>query len=221
MSGQISDEEIAAFLRVLPPETAAQIFVDLSNLRGGPDNITAIVIEVVESSIATHDKRASFNRKQPLDWSRFSPTLAVITGVCMLAAMILALWEPAFAIVVAVLGLIALGTGCFQIMQSQTASEDSNSRYGKGPHRQFKAAPTLALFEYLAGTMKALREAAVERKWKIDWTPVEKKFRDARTAADAKDFASAVRIQSQVIIDLMQQIRKQRNENASDSSIDL
>ncbi len=69
--------------------------------------------------------------------------------------------------------------------------------------------------------MKALREAAEERKWKIDWAAVEKSFRQARAAADAKDFANAVRIQSQVIIELMQQIRKQRGEAAGDSAIDL
>ncbi len=69
--------------------------------------------------------------------------------------------------------------------------------------------------------MKALREAADERKWKIDWPPIEKMFRQARTAADGRDYATAVRIQSQVIIDLMQQIRRQRNEVTGDSAIDL
>lgn len=221
LSGQISDEEIGAFLRVLPPDKAAQIFIDLSNLRGGPDNITAIVIEVTESVISTRDKRATFARKQPLDFSKFSPALAVVAGVCLLAALLLAVWFPPVAIVAAVLGMIALGTGVVQIMNSRHVTEDSNTRYGKGPHRQFRATPTLALFEYLAGTMKALREAAEERKWKIDWAAVEKSFRQARAAADAKDFANAVRLQSQVIIDLMQQIRKQRGEAASDSAIDL
>jgi serine/threonine protein phosphatase PrpC len=221
LSGQITDEEIGAFMRVLPPEKAAQIFVDLSNLRGGPDNITAIVVEIVDPLIATHDKRATFSRRQPLDMSRFSTALAVVTGVCLLAALMLALWAPALAIVAGVLGLIALGTGFAQVFQSRGPTEDGNMRYGKGPYRHFKAVASLALFEHLAGTMKALREAAEERRWRIDWQGAEKMFRQARGAADAKDFTSAVRLQSQVIIDLMQQIRKQRTEGASDSAIDL
>ncbi len=221
LSGQIKDEEIGAFLKVLPPDQAAQIFIDLSNLRGGPDNITAIVVEVSEAMISTHDKRATFARRQPMDFSKFSPAMAVVAGVCLLAALLLAAPFPPVAIVAAVLGLIALGIGAWQIINSRGAAEDTNTRYGKGPHRQFRATPTLPLFEYLAGTMKALREAAEERKWKIDWAGVDKSFRQARAAADAKDYAGAVRIQSQVIIELMQQIRKQRGEAASDSSIDL
>ena len=107
------------------------------------------------------------------------------------------------------------------MLQSRGPAEDGGLRYGKGPHRHFKAVASLALFEHLAGTMKALREAAEERRWKIDWPSVEKMFRQARSAADAKDYVSAVRLQSQVIIELMQQIRKQRSEGASDSAIDL
>ncbi|MGN6546524.1 MAG: PP2C family protein-serine/threonine phosphatase [Aureliella sp.] len=221
LSGQISDEEIGAFLRVLPPEKAAQIFVDLSNLRGGPDNITAIVVEVVDPTIATHDKRATFSRRQPFDLSKFSTALAVVTAVCLLAALVLALWAPALAIVAGILGLIALGTGFVQVIQSRGPSDDGSSRYGKGPYRHFKAAASLALFEHLAGTMKALREAAEERRWKIDWAAVEPTFRHARVAAENKDFVTAVRMQSQVIIELMKQIRKQRSDATSDSAIDL
>ena len=221
LSGQITDEEIGAFLRVLPPDKAAQIFVDLSNLRGGPDNITAIVVEVVDPSIATRDKRATFSRRQPLDMSRFSTALGVVTAVCLLAALMLALWAPALAVVAGVVGLIALGTGFVQVLQGRGPTEVGNLRYGKGPYRHFKAAASLPLFEHLAGTMKALREAAEERRWRIDWPIAEKAFRQARAAADAKDYVTAVRLQSQVIIDLMQQIRKQRNEGASDSAIDL
>lgn len=221
LSGQITDEEIGAFLRVLKPSMAAQIFVDLSNLRGGPDNITAVVVEVVDASIASRDARATFSRKRPIDLSKFSTALAVVTGVCLLAALVLALWNPPLAIVAGVLGLIALGTGFIQVLQHRNPAEDSSSRYGKGPYRTFKASPTLALFEHLAGTMKALREAADERQWKIDWSNIDAAFRQARSAADSKDYATAVRLQTQVIIELMSQIRKQRNDNSDESAIDL
>lgn len=48
LSGQVTDEEIGTILEVLNPKDAAQLFIDLSNLRGGPDNITAIVVEVAD-----------------------------------------------------------------------------------------------------------------------------------------------------------------------------
>ena len=69
--------------------------------------------------------------------------------------------------------------------------------------------------------MKSLREAAEERGWKIDWTDLDAAFAKAKAKASEKRYAEAIRIQSKVVINLMAQIRKQRNENTSDSSVDL
>lgn len=46
LSGQVSNEEIATILQCLSPKEALELFVDLANLRGGPDNITGIVVGV-------------------------------------------------------------------------------------------------------------------------------------------------------------------------------
>lgn len=222
LSGQISDEEIGSLLRAMPAKQAAQLFVDLSNLRGGPDNITAIVVEIKDSSIASPSgssialKRSAVGRKQ------FSTALGVVAAVCLLAAALLALnnqWPV--AIVACVLGVIALATGFVQMGRSGTAPEDAAIRYGKGPHRQYKAVPNLALFENLVGTMNALREASQERHWSIEWEPIDALHKDAQEAADSGDFSTAVCEQSQVIIDLMEQIRGQRNGVPSDSDVDL
>ena len=43
LSGQLSDAEIGAVASVLPPAEACRVLVDLANLRGGPDNITAVL----------------------------------------------------------------------------------------------------------------------------------------------------------------------------------
>jgi PPM family protein phosphatase len=221
LSGQITDEEIGALMKVLPPEQAAQVFVDLSNLRGGPDNITAIVVEVTDANIATPGDGKALMRREPFDITKFSTPLAVVTAVCLLAALVLAAVSWPLAIVAGALGIISLITGLVQIAPGRSARDDTEERYGRGPYRQFRAVPTLSLFEHLAGTMKALHEAAEERRWKIDWAPLEEAFRRARSAADTKDFAAAVRIQSGVLVDLMEQIRRQRHQAASDSSVDL
>ncbi|HID62870.1 MAG TPA: hypothetical protein EYP49_09065, partial [Anaerolineae bacterium] len=46
LSGQVSDEEIQRIVRANGPQEAADQLIDLANQRGGPDNITAIVIPV-------------------------------------------------------------------------------------------------------------------------------------------------------------------------------
>ncbi len=222
LSGQITDEEIGALLKAIPVKQAAQLFVDLSNLRGGPDNITAVVIEVVDNAIANQNSGPIVPRRAEKKSAKFSPVFGVVSAACLIAAALLAYSEAwAVAIVSCVLGSIALLTGLWQMLGSSEVTDDVTLRYGRGPYRQYKAAPSLVLFEHLAGTMKALREAAEERKWNIDWPRFEGLFKVAKSAADKGDFVTAIREQAQLIIDLMAQIRNQRLSSASDSSVDL
>jgi PPM family protein phosphatase len=221
LSGQITDEEIAAILKLLSIEEAAQLFIDLSNLRGGPDNITAVVVEVVGNEITT-SKAGSVAVKRDGVRKPFSPALAIVSGVCFLVAVVLVLiGQNEVAIFAAVLAIIAVLAGLAQVFWSPPAETNPSSRYGAGPHRQFKALATQAFFEHLASTMKPIREAAEERKWKIDWRELDTKFAKACELADSKNYAEAIRLQSQVIINLMSQIRKQREGNSADSAIDL
>ena len=222
LSGQIPDDEIGAIMRCLPPEDSAQLFVDLSNLRGGPDNITAIVVEVADNRLTTPTQEAIAVRRNGAR-KPFSTALGVVTAVCLLASVLLFLLQLIpLAVVTMVLGLIAVATGLVQFYWTETAGSDSTSRYGNGPYRQYSAKPNLALFENLAGTMKSLREASVERNWTIDWETLDKQFVLARGKADSHNFSEAVRIQSLLLIELMRQIRKQRkNSSASDSAIEL
>ncbi|QDV27707.1 Putative protein phosphatase 2C-type [Aureliella helgolandensis] len=220
LSGQVSDEELASILSALPPQPACQLLIDLSNLRGGPDNITAIVVEVAEDSICSAQPGAIAAR-----WNgaprTFSPALGIVAAVCISAAGLLCLLgNIPLGVVAAVLGIIALGTGLVQVLWNGNSPADAHGRYGQGPHRQFKAG-NQPLFEQLAGTMKSLREASEERGWKIQWDLLEGQFEKAKQHAAAGNFKQAVATQGKVIIELMKQIRGQRDTPASDSAIDL
>lgn len=46
LTGQVEDDEIGMLLGCLSPDKATRVLVDLANLRGGPDNITIIVVQV-------------------------------------------------------------------------------------------------------------------------------------------------------------------------------
>lgn len=221
LSGQLSDEELGAFLSILPPKEAARMFVDLSNLRGGPDNITAIVVEVAHDAIATPQEGSiAVRRGKP---KPFSPALGVVTAVCLSAALVLAFVQWPLAVVAAALGVIALITGLAQSKWSSSPQTDLSNRYGNGPYRDCSAVPNRSLFEHLAGTMKSLHEVSDERGWKIAWEDFDQRFRKACKLADAGKYAAAVKEQSLVTIELMRQIRTQREKHASggDSSIDL
>src|SRR6516162_6469240 len=46
LSGQVSDSEIGAVTSALTPAEACRFLIDLANLRGGPDNITVMIVKV-------------------------------------------------------------------------------------------------------------------------------------------------------------------------------
>src|SRR5207302_221433 len=46
LTGLVRDEEIGIACRELAPAEACRLLVDLANLRGGPDNITVVIVRV-------------------------------------------------------------------------------------------------------------------------------------------------------------------------------
>jgi PPM family protein phosphatase len=219
LSGQISDEELAVILCLLSPDEASQFFVDLSNLRGGPDNITAIVIEVSNEQLATRGAESlSVNRRKRA--APFSKSLGLVSALCLLTALALtSIGQLALAVITTMLGTFALATGLVQFYLARQPEAAASSRYGAGPYRHYAVKATQAFFEYLAGTITPLREASEERHWKIDWSALDEKFAAACRMADAGKYDEAIRLQSRVIIMLMHQIRAQRNGPDGDSGI--
>jgi protein phosphatase len=101
LSGEVGDEEIGIILQCLPPEEAAQLLVDLANLRGGPDNITVIVARVMAnlSEGAASAAVPAGRGISPLVWVTIALALLIAGG---LAAFSLHL--P--AIIVGVVGMV-------------------------------------------------------------------------------------------------------------------
>jgi protein phosphatase len=220
LSGQITDEEIAVIMASLPPQEAGQLMIDLSNLRGGPDNITAVIVHALESSGGSGSE-APISTRRTGGKGRFSPALAIVTAVCLVAGLALfLLGNTPLGIVASILGFVALATGLAQMTLGSRSSNNAG-RYGNGPYRHYKATATKSLFEHMAGTMRSLREASDERGWKIDWATLDDKFSSASKALEAGNKKQAIATLGRVIIDLMGQIRRQRNDEASDSAVDL
>src|SRR5262249_29115161 len=65
LSGQVTDHELGAVASVLPPAEACRFLVDLANLRGGPDNITVVILRIGISS-SRGSNRAVQGQRRPL-----------------------------------------------------------------------------------------------------------------------------------------------------------
>lgn len=220
LTGVVTDEEIGGMLLTLSPQKAAQALVDLANLRGGPDNITIVVVEVTGNEATTSNATQAMSRGEMPSGQPFSLALAGVTLLCVIAAAVFAfLQNIPLAIVAGVLAGIAMVTA---LLQQRAASKESSRKdqYGRGPYRKFNCKPDVKFVERLASTMQALREASQERKWKLNWQSLDGICKQAEAAKSKQDFPSAIRAYANAIMETMGQIRNQGNLQASDSGID-
>lgn len=228
LTGKVNDEEIGPILANLPPQEASQVLIDLANLRGGPDNITTVIIKVTGPEITTQVARA-----EPLTVGNMEdepttvhPALWVVTGVCFLAAIIMALsMENALpALLAAIGGAISLTIGLLQFFgtfASTGVTLTGGRRLGRGPYVEVPCAAGQDMVDNLASLAGELRDAA-EGQATDDIQPFDQHCRRASTAAADNDFPEAVRAYCQAISLMMSTLRTTRKRsNSSDSSVDL
>jgi protein phosphatase len=117
LTGRVEDSEIATILATLPAKEAAQALIDLANLRGGPDNITVIVVRIINPNIATANLQLEplVLGAESADKKDVHLAVWVITGVSFLAALVMAVigYAPA-ALALACVGIVAATVGVLQ-----------------------------------------------------------------------------------------------------------
>jgi protein phosphatase len=174
LSGQVSDPELGAVASVLPPSEACRFLVDLSNLRGGPDNITVIIVRVGGSPDG-NGVVAPAPAPRPL--LRLPPWWvgALVGGTLLSAgATFLVSLELPGAVLVFLAVAAASGAGLVGLVlayrkeQSRADSEDED----RPPPRIHRRAPCRIerpLLEKLSKALRALRQRADEKHWEPDW----------------------------------------------------
>jgi len=222
LTAVVDDEEIGTLVGCLDPENAAQVLIDLANLRGGPDNIT---VTVVHPKANEDDGNQSLTPKpnpalpKPLLYS----TICTFLTAAALTALSLGSQKKflPFAIVAVTVGAI-LGIGCLALRSSRS-KRTTNSKLPKGraPYRSYNARPSLELYDRLGQTVQALRDASAEHNWLMEWESVDRCQAEGEKQITEGDASRAIQSQSLAIIEAMKQLREQQNRAASDTSIDL
>lgn len=118
LSGQIEDNELAVLMECLPIEKIAPVLIDLANLRGGPDNITVIVVDAIGDHVFSKgDSPAGAGQGTQTSWNGMNSSRALVatTAVCWLGAIgfgiAVAMGHPQMigsAVVALTLGAIAI-----------------------------------------------------------------------------------------------------------------
>ena len=225
LSGQLKDEELGSLLLALPPEDAVRAMVDMANLRGGPDNITAIVVRVREVPPALAEEPAPVAITDTPS-SPLSQALWAILAVALLVALALAASDYRVAALVS--GLVAAAAAVVLLVHnlaksSPPAPSDLSGPWGAGPHGAFDGAPNAERVAALALMAQQLREAAKDEHWTLDWNRFNTYGDHAQIAMRKGDFVGAVREYALAITTMMADIRRQpsRKDHRDSSVLDL
>jgi PPM family protein phosphatase len=126
LSNQVPADEIGAVVSTFPPDEASKFLVDLANVRGGPDNITCVIVQIpggaattpsvgpVKPVVETGGRFRQFlqdwNRRVPWSYTLLGLGIAFVVGAVLLRVNDL-LWQPLFAaaallIVAGIVGLV-------------------------------------------------------------------------------------------------------------------
>jgi protein phosphatase len=225
LTGPVPDREIGTILGCLPPDEAAQTLVDLANLRGGPDNITCLVVRAKEEfSPQTAESEAPVERteedKLPLPPPPVHPAIWGMIAAALVAALLFAAvsnWPG-----VAVAGVF-LGIGLISVLVSRLSragrSSVGESILGRGPYRTYDCKPDDDAVVALSTLVAELRIVALEHGWEIQWDEIDQLVRSAHQARKQGDFPSSVGQHATAVRLLMQQIRHQRRHPLNDSRV--
>ncbi|MEM6692135.1 MAG: protein phosphatase 2C domain-containing protein [Planctomycetota bacterium] len=222
LTGPVEDTELGTLLHCLPPQTAVDVLVDLANLRGGPDNITIVVVEVG----AAECEGVKMPNKEPAPYPR---TLIATSVICLAAALGLFLFSVVGPAIIALILAIVVGV----IAAVQTTRDQAGKRRGRGsgdgvdpvtrggaPYRRYDAKPTKGMYEKLGQTISDLRQAADERGWQLNWRKVDKLTLEGDQLAAKSQWSEAIATRSKAIVETMNELRRQNDRASGETAID-
>jgi protein phosphatase len=215
LSGQISDSEIGAIAGSLPPAEACHFLVNLANLRGGPDNITVLIIRVGSDpgSVAEPAPRPPWYRRVP--W----PFSSLLLGVLLAAgASALFYWQfstlGVFAFILAavaiLVGLVGLGVWHAQEKRRLAAEPDLPRR--PKVYRKVACQVERASLDKLAKATLNLKQQVESRQWEVDWEAHKQHLELAENLATQSNLTEAFREYCRAMRPLTDAIQRHRGK---------
>lgn len=220
LTNHVGDQEIGMIAGSLPPGEASRLLVNLSNLRGGSDNVTVVIARVGELPAGIPDDRPHHEHPGvPLSW----PWLA-------------GFWAAAIAFVggisLSILGRLlagaivgSLGGGALLAMTMawtrtkaalQPVSDGDQTTILWRPYATADARLSKKFLNHLAALESELQRTASEEKWAIDWKVHEKEFEEAKRALTGNQRSTAFRALARAIDVLMMGLHEQRRQVVHD-----
>ena len=219
LCGLLSDSEIGMITSELPPTEASRLLVHLSNLRGGPDNITVIVVRAGEIPEGAGNSDEDIPvRTGGMGWWGYA--LMCLLAAFFLFGLSMVMLDPQQR--AAGIGLIsvslAMSATWFIISRvrkkpvDHTRSPDPGSTIVWRPYRTASARITEEFLQYLARMEGELQKAAMDENWAIDWKVLNDVYRKASDFLTRKRFSKAMLEFSRVFDILMVGVHTHRKQ---------
>lgn len=218
LTGVITDQELGSIMANMTPDEAVRVLVDLSNLRGGPDNITVVIVKVLQPLFDAAGDVASPAKPAVKSANVSKMSLPMVAGVAVLVvSLLLIAWLVAVGnfLTLWLPGIAALGSTVFLIYQSllsnvtPSASVADGKMYGRGPYVKVDCKSGDAFAEQLEKLLEELKEGAKQKRWQVDWERLEQFSREAKAAIDSGSSHQAVAHFGRAISFMMDQLRNQ------------
>ncbi len=220
LSGPVADDEMGMILASMPPDEAAQALIDLANLRGGPDNITVIVVAVTGPLVAQEGGQGEAAKPIRPPARPVHPAVWALLGVALLAGVsFAALGKWPAALVGLAVAAIAGVTAMLQRYGGGEGGDGFDGRpLGRGPYTACSAVPTAEFVDRLSEILMRLRKVAVDEDWQMDWSHLGRLMEQAAAAKSAGDLPLTVRRTTEAVSLMMAELKKGRSD-PSDSSV--
>jgi len=217
LSNQVAPDEVGVIVGSLPPEEACKFLVDLANVRGGPDNITCLIVQVPGSSAdgplasGTAPKSGTVRRLmkgwgQRVPWSFTSlglGSLAVI-GAILLRVSDLPGVLPLFAVAVCLIlaGIVGLildlrkpagGAGWGTADGSPDVPQDLHI------YKAYSFELDQPMIDRFAALEEMLKDALKGKDDSVDWAAFQRFAEEAAARRARSEFVAAFRAQCQAI----------------------
>jgi protein phosphatase len=224
LSGPVSDEEMGAIAVTLPPEEACRFLVHLANLRGGPDNITVVIVRVGNGSASNSDHGSRPAQKSKI--RRFSWTIALLVVGLILAAVAVNLASDSFyrpasgrmaaSVVFFVLAIGSISAGLVGLAvhyaRQRPSSSSNDQDSGLHVYRQAECHVDQPLVDRLMEAEKILAQQIRDNNWEVDWETNEAQRQLAEQALKAKDLTGAFRGYCRALLPLTDTLERYRNK---------
>ena len=227
LTGLVNPQEIGAIVTAMQPDEAVRLLVHLANLRGGPDNITVMIIRVcggLPGEPGAKASRPSFLKRTLTSWNKAVPwPFTVLASGCLLALVSLLMQQAKVtgAIVLFVLAAAIILTGLVGLIlhlkrepEAQATPSEELPR-ALNVYKRHDCTITPELAAKFAELETALADGMKGQGVPVDWDAHAKLIAGAENAAGQLDERMAFRVRCESLLFLAEAFHKSRHKQES------